>query len=208
MNICRNLIKPISKQMTMVEKYICVFCSSSDAISSNYENETREFAKLLVNNGFGLVYGGSNVGLMGIIATEVKENGGKVIGIIPERINDHLGISRGKVDELIITKDMGERKKKMEELSDGFVALPGGFGTLEEITEAIVLKQLKYHNKPVVFLNINGFYKILEEVFGFYYLEKFAKESSKDLYYFAETPISAISYLKQYTPANIENKWF
>lgn len=109
------------------------------------------------NAGHDLVYGGTNIGLMNQVAVSVKEAGGRVIGVVPKLINN-LGVSADFLDELVITTDMAERKKVLREKSDAFVALPSGFGTLEEILEVITLKQLGYHNLPIVFINAYGFF--------------------------------------------------
>jgi uncharacterized protein (TIGR00730 family) len=136
---------------------ICVFLGSSIGRSPIYADVASRFGALLAARGIGLVYGGGTVGLMGIIADAAAEAGGEVIGVIPEalraREHDHRGLS-----DLHVVTTMHERKAKMAELSDAFVALPGGIGTFEELFEVWTWAQLGYHDKPCGLLNVNGFY--------------------------------------------------
>ncbi|WP_054719677.1 LOG family protein [Marinifilum fragile] len=185
---------------------ICVFCSSSNSLDKAYFNEATELGRLIGTNHHGLVYGGTNVGLMNEVAQSVKISGGKVLGVIPKLINDY-GISADFLDELIITPDMAERKKLLRDKSDAFIALPGGFGTLEEILEVITLKQLGYHNKPIVFINTNDFYGNLKAQFELSYQEKFAKPEYSKLFYFAANYKDAISYIENYKQEVREIKW-
>ncbi|NOU60904.1 TIGR00730 family Rossman fold protein [Marinifilum caeruleilacunae] len=185
---------------------ICVFCSSSNSLDSVYFEEARQLGNLIGSKGFGLVYGGTNVGLMNEVAESVKTSGGKVMGVIPKLINEY-GISADFLDELIITPDMAERKKLLRDKSDAFVALPGGFGTLEEILEVITLKQLGYHNKAIVFVNTNNFYENLKAQFELSYKEKFAKAEYRKLFYFANNYQDAIEYIENYKIENRGTKW-
>jgi hypothetical protein len=138
-------------------KSICVYCGSNVGYNKIYSEVAENFAKEIVKNDLTVVYGGGNVGIMKIISDTVINNGGKVIGIIPEFLNNHhLGNTR--ITELKIVPNMHTRKKTMFELSDYFVALPGGLGTFEEIIEVLTWKQLSLHNKPCALLNINNFY--------------------------------------------------
>jgi uncharacterized protein (TIGR00730 family) len=136
---------------------ICVYCGSGPGNDPAYIKAAREFGEILARNGIGLVYGGGNVGLMGEIAHAVLAEGGSVIGIIPEFLvaREH---AKGNVDHLIVTRDMHERKRKMFELADAFVALPGGVGTLEELVEQLTWAQLGRHKKPILVANIKGFW--------------------------------------------------
>jgi uncharacterized protein (TIGR00730 family) len=185
---------------------ICVFCSSSNSVDDIYFNEARNLGKLVGSKGLGLVYGGTNVGLMNEVAQSVKASGGKVFGVIPKLINDY-GISADNLDELIVTPDMTERKKLLRNHSDAFIALPGGFGTLEEILEVISLKQLGYHNKPIVFINTNGFYNNLKAQFEQSYQEDFAKQEYRKLFFFADNFQDAIGYIENYKQENRGTKW-
>ncbi|MES3023428.1 MAG: TIGR00730 family Rossman fold protein [Pseudomonadota bacterium] len=138
-------------------KAIAVYCGASHGVSPLYAGAAREMARALVELNIGLVYGGGNVGLMGVIADEVLRLGGEASGVIPrallEREVGHTGLTR-----MFVVKDMHERKAMMAELSDGFIALPGGMGTLEELFEMLTWSQLGIHAKPVGVLNVNGYY--------------------------------------------------
>jgi uncharacterized protein (TIGR00730 family) len=186
---------------------ICVFSSSSNAIAEVYVSEAVDLARLIGQSGFCLINGGSNVGTMDVITREAGKNGAKTIGIIPEKLRD-FNLASNHAHEIIVSGDMMERKFKMRELSDAFIALAGGFGTLEEILEVITLKQLGYHHKAIVFINTNGFYNDLFRQFEKSYDEKFAKESYRKLYFIAENSAQAMSYLMNYKPEETVNKWF
>lgn len=138
-------------------KHIAVYCASSDDVPAHYFQAARDFGRLLADQGLGLVYGGGKVGLMGALADAVMAAGGEVIGVIPEKLMDlevgHTGITR-----LEVVADMGLRKYRMMALADAFVALPGGYGTLEELAEVTTLAQLNYQDKPVGLLNHRGFW--------------------------------------------------
>ncbi len=176
---------------------ICIFASSCDYLEDIYYKEASNLGTLLGRNGFNMVYGGSKLGLMWACAGALKNAGGKLYGVMPEKLND-FGVSASICDEFYLTTGMRERKAKMDELSDGVIALPGGFGTLEEICEIIVQKQLGYNNKPIVFLNTNSFYGKLFAFFEDIINQKFANKKAKDLYYLASTPEDAINYLVNY----------
>ena len=180
-------------------KNVCVFASSCDYLEEIYYKEASEFGRLLAQAGYNMVYGGSSLGLMWACAEQVKNNGSKIIGVMPEKLHN-LGVSTDECVELTITKGIRERKAKMDELSDAVVALPGGFGTLEELSEMIVQKQLGYNNKPIVLLNTNNFYDKLNDFYKEIINQKFAKANSKEFYYVAQTPQDAIDYLKNYVP--------
>ncbi|MDO8651189.1 MAG: TIGR00730 family Rossman fold protein [Undibacterium sp.] len=138
-------------------KSICVFCGSSTGASEAHDTGARQLAANLVDRQLALVYGGGNVGLMGVIANEVLRLGGHVTGVIPQALMDkevgHINLSK-----LHIVRNMHERKALMAELSDGFIAMPGGIGTLEELFEMFTWLQLGFHEKPLGLLNINGYY--------------------------------------------------
>lgn len=136
---------------------ICVYCGSGPGDDPAFVAAARELGEALAKHGIGLVYGGGNVGLMGEIAHSVLINGGKVTGIIPEFLVQRER-AKGNIDHLVVTRDMHERKRKMFEQADAFVALPGGVGTLEELVEQITWAQLGRHKKPILVANINGFW--------------------------------------------------
>lgn len=186
---------------------ICVFSSSSNAIADVYVNEAIDLARLIGKSGYCLINGGSNVGTMDVITREAGKNGAKTIGIIPEKLRDY-NLASVHAHEIIVSGDMMDRKYKMRELSDAFVALAGGFGTLEEILEVITLKQLGYHHKAIVFINTNGFYDDLFRQFEKSYAEKFAKENYRNLFFIAGNSAEAMNYLVNYLPEETVNKWF
>ncbi|HCY40113.1 MAG TPA: TIGR00730 family Rossman fold protein [Prolixibacteraceae bacterium] len=186
---------------------ICVFSSSSNAIADVYVNEAIDLARLIGQAKYCLINGGSNVGTMDVVTREANNHGAKTIGIIPEKLRD-FNLASVHAHEIIVSGDMMERKAKMRELSDAFIALAGGFGTLEEILEVITLKQLGYHHKAIVFINTNGFYDDLFRQFEKSFDEKFAKESYRKLYFIAENATEAMNYLQEYQPEETVNKWF
>lgn len=186
---------------------ICVFSSSSNAIAPVYFQEAKKLGKLIGDNGHNLVNGGANVGLMEEVTTAAYNAGAKTIGVLPERLINRSLASK-ITDEIIVTKDMQERKAKMRELSDAFIALPGGFGTLEEILEVITLRQLSYHTKPVVFINTNNYFKYLKKQFEVSFSELFAKEVYRELFFFAIDAEEAIQHIEQYNPVELDSKWF
>ncbi len=139
---------------------VTVFCGSSNAVEQKYFTAARELGEKLARRGWRLVYGGGSVGLMGVLSRAVLAGGGHVTGVIPKALLD-LGVGEGGVSELIVTDGLRDRKAIMDERGDAFVALPGGLGTLEEVLEVLTLKQLGYHTKPVVVLDLDGFYEPL-----------------------------------------------
>lgn len=174
---------------------ICVFCSSSSKINDLYKKAAEELGELIGKQGHTLIYGGSRLGLMGILSKSVKENGGKVIGIIPEHLQK---LAEGE-DELIRARNMHHRKEIMELKSDAFIALPEGIGTIDEIFEILVGIQLKIHTKPLSIINLNNYYediikqlnKIDKEGFG---LLKFDITEMNKLFHIAQTPKEALDY--------------
>jgi len=186
---------------------ICVYCGSGIGADSAFVNAANKLGKVLVDNNIELVYGGASVGLMGTIAKSVLENGGKVIGIIPKSLVGKE-VALTELTDLRIVNTMHERKILMTELSDGFIAMPGGFGTLEEIFEIITWAQLGFHNKPCSLLNINGYYdhllKFLDHTVDQHFIEKeHYKMVIVDTY-----PELIISKFKKYSAPNIDKaKW-
>ena len=145
-----------SDQIAAIRR-IAVYCGSSGQVPEVYREAARGFGALLARRGIGIVYGGGRVGLMGILADGALEEGGEVIGVIPDRLQ-HLELGHQGATELIVTQTMAERKVKIQELSDAAVALAGGPGTLDELFEEVVLTQLAYQSKAVGVLNTAGFY--------------------------------------------------
>jgi uncharacterized protein (TIGR00730 family) len=186
---------------------ITVFSSSSDAVDPVFFEVARELGRRIAERGDALIYGGTNVGLMGALAKSAQESGARIIGVIPKYL-DERGIAFNEVDELILTSNLRERKAIMEERADAFVVLPGGFGTLEEAVEIITLKQLQQHRKAIVILNADGFYDPLHVLFEHFFEQHFAKAASRALYHFAASVEDAFTYLDSYVPAVIPTKWF
>ena len=176
-------------------KNVCVFASSSNKLNPVYYKDAAELGAMLGAKGVNVVYGGGRLGAMYACASSVKDKGGKLIGVMPQKFCDMGVANPSDCVEFHKTSGMRERKAKMDELSDAVIALAGGFGTLEEISEMIVQKQLGYNKKPIVLLNTNGFYNKLIEFFNTIINENFASEASKELYYVASTPKEAVDYL-------------
>lgn len=185
---------------------LTVFCSSSDAVDPAFFDVASDLGRTIAHRGDTLVYGGTNVGLMGATARAVVENGGNVIGVIPRYMSEK-GIDFTEC-ELHLTRDLRERKAKMEQLADAFIVLPGGFGTLEEVLEILTLKQLHQHQKAIVILNTRGFYDPLQQLFEHVYRQRFAKETTRALYHFAASVADAFAYLDSYVPVAVPTKWF
>lgn len=187
-------------------KTICVYCSSSDAVAPVYLAAARDLGAQIAARGDALVYGGADLGLMGALARAVHAGGGRVVGVIPHAFRER-GIAYEAADELIITRDLRERKAQMEARADAFVALPGGFGTLEELLEILTLRQLRTHTKPVVLLNTGDFYAPLLALFAHFYREHFAKPFD-GLYHVAADVPGIFTYLDAYRPTVAPSKWF
>lgn len=186
---------------------ICVFCSSSNAIPNVYFQEADNLGELIGQEKHTLINGGANVGLMEAVTISSRNAGAKTIGIIPQRMIGR-SLASDNSHDVFITKDMMERKAKMREMSDAFIALPGGFGTLEEILEVMTLRQLSYHTKPIVFINTNNFFEYLFKQFEVSYKEMFAKDLYRDLYFVANNSDEAMEYIKNHKPVELDNKWF
>ncbi len=190
-----------------MKKNICIFCSSSDVLDDIYFSTAVSVGKKIAENDDILLFGGANVGMMKKIAQTVKKLKGQLIGIIPQKIKDN-NLACKTVDELIVTPDMHSRKAQLEEKADAFIALPGGFGTLEELSEVITLKHLGYHNKPVVILNINGFYNHLLAFYDTIYNRNFAKSEYKKYYFVTDNTEDAFYYIENYKAEKAVSKWF
>jgi hypothetical protein len=185
---------------------ITVYCSSSSTIPQVYKDAAGELGAAIARCGWTLVYGGNRVGSMMILADACRQAGGSVIGITPRLMVDK-GIADSLCTELIVTDTMRQRKELMEQRGDGFVTLPGGIGTLEEIFEIIVGKQLKYHAKPIVLLNIDGYFDPLLAMIEHGIEQHFIKPSVRSLYFVAGTVAAAIEHLRAYHPPDLPDKW-
>ena len=173
---------------------VCIFASSSSRINRVYSEAASELGALLANEGMEVVFGGGGIGLMGKLADSVLNNNGRITGVIPGFMKDEGWDHKG-VTEMIITADMGERKKRMFALADAVVALPGGVGTLEELTEAITLKQLGLFKGSIVILNTLDFYKSLIEFLDHMIEGQFLRFEHKGMWQVASTPSEVMKYL-------------
>ncbi len=162
-------------------KLLCVYCGSSTKLEARYYSAAEAVGKAMVANGWGLVYGGGNVGMMGSVAQAVKEAGGHVVGVIPEFMKERE-LAYHQADELITVHSMRERKRIMEERASAFLALPGGIGTLEELTEIMTLRYINRIDKPVVIYNQEGFYDDLLRFFDRMTRERFKSEGLQALF--------------------------
>lgn len=199
--------------MTVVEPWkqgtiraVCVFCASSESVDEIYRDAATDLGRRIGRLGADLVYGGASIGLMGCVARGVHEFGGKVIGVLPEFFKGK-NIEYKDVDELIVTRDMRERKAIMDQRSDAFVVLPGGIGTLEEAMEILTMKQLRLTQKPLVFINTENFYggllSHMKEIVDL----KFAKQETLDLFVSEPDAESALNYILNYTAPKTPSKW-
>ncbi len=186
-------------------KSICVYCGSSTGSSEIYAIGARQLAASLVSNQLSLVYGGGNVGLMGIIADEVLALGGHVTGVIPQALMDKE-VGHTQLSQLHIVRNMHERKALMAELSDGFIAMPGGIGTLEELFEMFTWLQLGFHEKPLGLLNIDGFYDSLILFLQQTVQNKFLQEKHLDMLIIETDPDRLLQKFENFTPPHL-NKW-
>jgi uncharacterized protein (TIGR00730 family) len=186
-------------------KRICVFCGSSAGARPEYAGAAREMGRTLAEAGIGLVYGGGHVGLMGIVANAVLEAGGEAVGIIPEALMrrevGHTGLT-----ELHVTASMHERKAMMADLSDGFIALPGGYGTFEEFCEVITWSQLGIHPKPCALLNTAGYWTPLLAMFDHAVAEGFVRPQHRALVLEDTSPAALLERMRAFVPPATE-KW-
>lgn len=160
---------------------VCVYCGSSSRVAESYKTAARDFGKILADNSVDLIYGGGQVGIMGILADAVLAAGGSVTGIIPEFLFEKE-VGKGDVTDLVRVGSMHERKQKMAEMSDAFVALPGGFGTMDETFEILTWRQLSLHNKPTVIADIDGYWRPLITLMDHIIDEGFASSDNRRLY--------------------------
>ena len=185
---------------------VAVYCASSALVDEAYRQAARELGHLLGERGHTLIFGGTDQGLMGVLARAVDDSGGYVIGVIPRRLAEH-GIAFRDADELIVTETMAERKARMEELGEGYIALPGGFGTLEELAEVITLKQLRYLDGPIVLVNTAGFYQHLLAHLEHLYASRFAYAVYRAVYVTVDSPREAMDYVEGHRPEVLPEEW-
>ncbi|HIA55316.1 MAG TPA: TIGR00730 family Rossman fold protein [Candidatus Melainabacteria bacterium] len=184
---------------------VCVFCGSSPGIKQEYAVGARELGLVLAKQNIDLVYGGGHVGLMGIVADAAMSAGAKAIGIIPRCLADKEVAHKG-LTELKIVQTMHERKAQMSELSDGFIAMPGGFGTLEELFEVITWAQLGIHKKPFGLFNIDGFFDKLIEFIDYQVEQGFVPERHREMVIVADEAEELVELLANFQPV-AQEKW-
>jgi len=186
-------------------KRITVFCASSFGTEKIYEEQAIALGKTLAEQDIELVYGGANVGLMGAVADGALNAGGKVIGVLPNFLRSkeiaHLGLT-----ELILVESMHERKTKMNDLCDGVIALPGGFGTLEELFEMLTWAQLGLHKKPIAILNIDGFYDALIELLKVMVEKGLLKDVNASMVLVSDNIEDLLNKMRNYIPPTV-GKW-
>ena len=187
---------------------ICVYGASSATLDESYYEAAFRLGAEIAKAGYGLVFGAGNIGVMGAAARGAHSAGGHVTGVIPTFIEQVDGVPYKKCDKIYITETMRERKQKMEELSDAFIAAPGGMGTFEEFFEVLTLKQLKQHKKALVILNTNHYYDNLQKMMERSVAERFAKAESLELYYITDDPEQAVRYIQNYEYKEFADKWF
>lgn len=186
-------------------KRICVFCGSSAGSQAEYRASAEELGAELTRRNIGLVYGGGNVGLMGAIADSVLQAGGEAIGVIPEHLMTRE-IGHKQLTKLHVVKSMHERKAMMADLSDAFIALPGGFGTFEEFFEVVTWSQLGLHLKPCGIINVLDYYTPLLEMLDHAMEQGFLKPQNRGLILSRDTPKDLLQALDEWRPVHVE-KW-
>jgi uncharacterized protein (TIGR00730 family) len=186
-------------------KNICVYCGSSSGRLESYPEAARALARELVGRNIGLVYGGASIGIMGALADAMLELGGRAVGVIPESLV-RKEIVHGNLTSLHVTKSMHERKAIMADLSDGFVALPGGIGTLEEILEIWTWAQLGFHEKPCGLLNVEGYFDNLAAFMDHSMKEHFIKRVHRQMLIVESDPVVLLQRFSSYSPPLVE-KW-
>ncbi|MDH3646580.1 MAG: TIGR00730 family Rossman fold protein [Gammaproteobacteria bacterium] len=186
-------------------KSVCVFTGSNRGVSDAYATFAEQLGQEITNRGMGLVYGASRVGLMGVIADAVLAAGGHVVGVIPEALRKKELMHEG-LTETHVVKSMHERKALFAELSDGFVAMPGGLGTLEELFEVLTWAQLGFHNRPVGLLNVSGYYDELLRFLDQTVAQGFVHRKHRSMMLIDEEPAALLDAMADYRPASV-SKW-
>lgn len=174
---------------------LTVFCGGSTRCDQSYVDKAFYIGELLALNGITVIYGGGNIGLMGALANGAISKNGQVIGVIPEHLQE-VEIGHPHLTQLHIVKNMHERKQKMFDLSEGFIVLPGGFGTLDEIFEILTWKQIALHSKPITFFNHNGYWDGLKNMVNGMLKEKFIREKHLDFFEFTDHEDKILSSLE------------
>lgn len=190
----------------MMQQYVCVYCGAAGELAEEYVTAARETGRLIAQRGHVLVYGGGNRGLMGEVARTATELDGRVIGVIPRMLTD-IEQAFSEANKLHISDGLRDRKSIMESYATGFLILPGGLGTLDELFEILTQKQLRTLSKPIVLVNTRGYYDPLVQLFEHIHKEGFVKAQYGKLYHVAPDPLSAIDYIEQYKPVPIESRF-
>lgn len=185
---------------------VCVFCASSANIDQRYLDDARELGRLLAESGWRCVNGGGAVGLMGAVTDGTLDAGGAVTGVIPKFMVDN-GWCYDRLEDVIVTADMHQRKYMMSEMADAVIAMPGGVGTLEELLETLTWRQLGLIKVPIIILNTLGYYNPLLSMLRHAIAEGFMKPSHSELWQVASTPAEAIALLKDSKPVTFESKY-
>lgn len=184
---------------------ICVYGAASSLIDESYIEAGKELGRKMAKRGHGLVFGGGANGMMGAVAKGVTEENGYILGIIPEFFNEaEAEVSYTKCTDYIYTETMGQRKELLEDKSNAFIITPGGIGTFDEFFQALTLKQLGRHNKPMVVFNINGFYDELDRIMDKAIEQKFITDDCKELYEVCSDIDEMLDYIENYDPEDID----
>ncbi|MFV0469548.1 MAG: TIGR00730 family Rossman fold protein [Dysgonomonas sp.] len=185
---------------------ITVFCGSNNGLNPNFKEAAYSMGQTMALRGINLVYGGARVGLMGAVADGILDNNGKVYGVIP-RFLQEKELAHNHITETFVVETMHERKAKMSELCDGIIALPGGFGTFEELFEMLTWAQLGLHKKPIGILNTDGYYDTLLKFIDETIAQHFVKEEYRNLFVVSDNPDKLIELMKAFRPP-LNDKWF
>lgn len=179
---------------------VCVFCGASEGGRPGYLSAATQLAEILVDDGVGIVYGAGGVGIMGALAQRALDRGGRVIGIVPSHLVQRE-MARSDLDDLRVVGSMHERKQLMHDLSDGFVVLPGGLGTLEEFFEVLTWAQLGIHDKPIVAVDVEGYFAPLGAFLDHAVAEGFVSASDRALVHIVDSPAAAAQTLRDHRDA-------
>ena len=186
-------------------KKICIFCGSSMGFDPIYREKAAELGRVLADNGCELLYGGGNVGLMNVIAEEMKQRHCKIVGTITQHLLD-MRVGRPDIDELIVVETMAERKKILEDMADAFIAMPGGVGTMDEFFEVMVLSQLRVFDKPVALFNVNGYYDHIVSFLDRATRDGFIHREHADNLIVSDDPKTLLEGIENFKPVELK-KW-